>query len=112
VIAPDGKVSLCVLDERWPFVYLQVYADAVIDRDRDLAVDVMMASPAGCRASRSVRGPPYIGAAVCRGGPGRAALPPYGTFASPPPTCKQRQLEELTHWYRARSLARGEQTPP
>src|ERR1700747_1886888 len=28
VIKRDGKVSLCVLDERWPFAYLQVYADA------------------------------------------------------------------------------------
>src|ERR1700745_3052095 len=42
-IARDGKVSLCVPDERWPFAYLQVHADAVIDRDRDLVVDVMMA---------------------------------------------------------------------
>jgi hypothetical protein len=32
-----------VLDERWPFVYLQVYADAFIDNDRSLAVDVLMA---------------------------------------------------------------------
>ena len=39
----DPKISLCVLDERWPFAYLQVYADAVIDRDRKLAVDVLMA---------------------------------------------------------------------
>src|SRR6201987_1198284 len=43
VVERDGKVSLCVLDERWPFTFLQVYADAVIDRDRDLVVDVMMA---------------------------------------------------------------------
>src|SRR5262245_4541167 len=43
VVERDGKVSLCILDERWPFTYLQVYADAVIDQDRDLAVDVMMA---------------------------------------------------------------------
>src|ERR1700759_4828948 len=43
VVDRDGKVSLCVLDERWPFAYLQVYADAVIERDRDLIVDVMMA---------------------------------------------------------------------
>src|SRR5262245_58147290 len=42
-VTRDDKVSLCVLDERWPFAYLQVYADAVIERDRDLAVDVMMA---------------------------------------------------------------------
>jgi len=39
----DHKISLCILDERWPFVYLQLYADAVIDRDRKLAVDVLMA---------------------------------------------------------------------
>ena len=39
----DPKISLCVLDERWPFAYLQVYADAVIERDRKLAVDVLMA---------------------------------------------------------------------
>src|SRR5271165_5127894 len=39
----NGKVSLCVLDERWPFAYLQVYADATLEDDRDLVVDVMMA---------------------------------------------------------------------
>lgn len=39
----DPKISLCVLDERWPFAYLQVYADAAVDRDRKLAVDVLMA---------------------------------------------------------------------
>lgn len=43
IVERDGKVSLCVLDERWPFAYLQVYADATIERDRDLVVDVMMA---------------------------------------------------------------------
>jgi PPOX class probable F420-dependent enzyme len=43
VVDRDGKVSLCVLDERWPFSYLQVYADAAVEQDRDLAVDVMMA---------------------------------------------------------------------
>jgi hypothetical protein len=29
--------------ERWPFAFLQVYADAEIERERDLVVDVMMA---------------------------------------------------------------------
>src|ERR671911_209497 len=42
-VARNGKVSLCVLDERWPFSYLQVYCDAVVDEDPDLVVDVMMA---------------------------------------------------------------------
>ena len=27
-VARSGKVSLCILDERWPFAYLQVYCDA------------------------------------------------------------------------------------
>ena len=30
IIERDGKISLCVLDERWPFTYLQVYADAIL----------------------------------------------------------------------------------
>src|SRR5712671_6559879 len=38
-----GKVSLCVLDERWPFAYLQVYCDAKVETDPDVVVDVMMA---------------------------------------------------------------------
>jgi Pyridoxamine 5'-phosphate oxidase len=32
-VARNGKISLCVLDETWPFAYLQVYCDAVIDDD-------------------------------------------------------------------------------
>src|SRR6185436_6467120 len=43
VVAHGGKASLCVLDERWPFAYLQVYCDARLDDDPDLVVDVMMA---------------------------------------------------------------------
>jgi PPOX class probable F420-dependent enzyme len=37
----DGRVSLCVLDERWPPTYLQVYGHGVVDRDRDLAAEVL-----------------------------------------------------------------------
>lgn len=33
VVARSPKASLCVLDERWPFSYLQVYCDAVVDDD-------------------------------------------------------------------------------
>src|SRR6202035_3593009 len=29
----SGKISLCILDETWPFSYLQVYCNAVIDDD-------------------------------------------------------------------------------
>ena len=43
VVARNPKVSLCVLDERWPFSYLQVYCDSTVDEDPDLVLDVMMA---------------------------------------------------------------------
>src|SRR3984885_4356554 len=42
-VARNGKVSLCILDETWPFAYLQVYCDSVIDPDGETLVDVMMA---------------------------------------------------------------------
>ena len=31
----DPHVSLCVLDEAWPFAYLQVYGTAVLETDQD-----------------------------------------------------------------------------
>src|SRR4029077_113916 len=34
VVARDGKVSLCVLDEHWPFSYLQVYSHPTAARVR------------------------------------------------------------------------------
>jgi Pyridoxamine 5'-phosphate oxidase len=69
VIERDGKVSLCVLDERWPFSYLQVYADATLEQDRDFAIDVMMA----CRSN--VRPTSRRGSAPPRSSDGRAGKP-------------------------------------
>jgi hypothetical protein len=37
-----GEASICVLDEKWPLTYLQVYGRAVVDDDFDKSVDVMM----------------------------------------------------------------------
>src|SRR3954452_21671425 len=42
-VARNGKISLCVLDEAWPFAYLQVYCDAEIVDDNETLIDVMMA---------------------------------------------------------------------
>ncbi|MEX2206385.1 MAG: pyridoxamine 5'-phosphate oxidase family protein [Myxococcota bacterium] len=96
----NGKVSLCVLDERWPFAYLQVYCDAEVDDDPELVADVMMA--VGGRMS----GKPLPEAA-------RAAVAemakredrvvircrPYSTFASPPRhLAANDQKEKITHW--------------
>ena len=58
-VARNGKVSLCVLDETWPFTYLQVYCDAVIDDDGETLVDVMMAVLNACPVSRWARTPAH-----------------------------------------------------
>jgi hypothetical protein len=57
-VTRNGKVSLCILDETWPFAYLQVYCDAVIDDDDETLIDVMMAVAKGqsmCRDAGSSR---------------------------------------------------------
>ena len=83
-VARNPKVSLCVLDERWPFSYLQVYADAVVDRDTDLVVDVMMA--VGARMSGQALGEearPVVAA--------MAALPQSGQLAGRQSAIRWRQ---------------------
>src|SRR6201997_3735385 len=102
-VARDGKVSLCVLDETWPFAYLQVNCDAVIEDDDETLIDVMMAV-----AERMSGEPlaPELGPAVkavaeeenrvllrCR---------PYATFVTPPRHLHHNDQEEpLTHWVSA-----------
>jgi hypothetical protein len=99
-VARDAKVSLCVLDERWPFAFLQVYADAVVDDDSDLVVDVMMGvgwRMSGEQLPDDAR--PVVEAMArderrvvlrCR---------PYATFATPPRHLQSNDQEErVTHW--------------
>lgn len=38
----NPKVSLCVMDEKWPPTYLQVYCDASVETDVEAATDLMM----------------------------------------------------------------------
>ena len=101
-VARDPKVSLCVLDERWPFVYLQVYADAVIDRDRDLAVDGEMMAVAGTHVgtTRSVTRPaPYVAQMADKEDRVVVRCRPYASFAQPPRQLHRNdQVEEVTHW--------------
>jgi len=86
IIERDGKVSLCVLDEQWPFSYLQVYADATLDRDRDLAVDVMMAV-AGRMSGQPLgeEARPHVAAMCDRENRVVIRCRPYGTTAPPAP---------------------------
>ncbi len=101
--ARERKVSLCILDERWPFSYVQVYCDAVVDDDPKLVVDVMMAI--GGRMS----GTPLPEAArpvveEMRRKEDRVVLRcrPYATFAQPPRHLHRNdQAEEVTHWVTA-----------
>ena len=103
VVRKNGKVSLCVLDEAWPFTFLQVYCDAVVDDDREAVVDVMMAvgeRMSGEPLDASLR--PAVQAMAedekrvllrCR---------PYATFASPPRHLHRNDQDEpLTHWVTA-----------
>jgi hypothetical protein len=85
-VVRNPKISLCVLDETWPFVYLQVYADAVIDSDRKLAVDVLMAV-----AGRMSREPvsedtrPFFESMADEEQRVVLRCRPYNTFAQPRP---------------------------
>jgi hypothetical protein len=99
-VARDGKVSLCVLDERWPFAFLQVYCDAVVDRDARLAVDVGMAvggRMAGTPLGEQAR--PFVEALVEDEDRVVLRCTPYATFATPPRHLHRADQDEpLTHW--------------
>ena len=99
-VARNPKVSLCVLDEAWPFSYLQVYADASVDRDPDLVVDVMMA--VGERMSGQPLGPearPVVEAMAAEEDRVVLRCRPYETFAQPPRHLHRNDQEvRLTHW--------------
>lgn len=100
VVARDGKVSLCVLDERWPFAYLQVYADAVVEREPGLIVDVMMAVAermSGQPLPEEAR--PHIEAMARDEDRVVVRCRPYSTFAQPPRHLHRNdQEEQVTHW--------------
>jgi PPOX class probable F420-dependent enzyme len=99
-VARNPKVSLCVLDERWPFAFLQVYADAVVERQRDLVVDVMMAAAwrmSGQQLDDDAR--PIIEAMAAEEDRVVLRCRPYATFATPPRHLDRNDQEQpVTHW--------------
>jgi hypothetical protein len=98
-----GKASLCVLDERWPFSYLQVYCDAVVDDDPDLVVDVMMAVAgrmSGDPLGEDAR--PFVAAMATEEQRVVLRCRPYETFAQPPRHLHSNdQTDPVTHWVSA-----------
>ncbi len=102
-VARNSKISLCILDETWPFAYLQVYCDAVIDDDGETLVDVMMAVAE--RMSGEPLGPelrPVVKAVGEEEGRVLVRCRPYSTFVTPPRHLHRNDQEEpLTHWVSA-----------
>jgi len=100
VVARGGKVSLCILDERWLFAYLQVYCDARLDTDSDLVVDVMMAV-AGRMSGQPLppEARPVVQAMAEKEERVVLRCRPYATFAQPPRHLHRNdQAEQVTHW--------------
>lgn len=95
-----GKASLCILDEQWPVGFLQVYCDASVDTDTELAVDVMMA--VGGRMSGEPLGAdarPIVSEMAAQENRVVLRCRPYATFATPPRHLHANDQEEtITHW--------------
>jgi hypothetical protein len=102
-VARNGKISLCVLDETWPFAYLQVYCDAVIEDDDETLIDVMMAVAE--RMSGEPLAPelrPAVKAVAQEENRVLVRCRPYATFVTPPRHLHRNDQEEpLTHWVSA-----------
>ena len=99
-VARNPKVSLCVLDEQWPFSFLQVYAHAVVDDDPELIVDVMMGvgwRMSGEQLPDDAR--PVVEAMATQEHRVVLRCRPYSTFATPPRHLHDEDSgQRLTHW--------------
>jgi PPOX class probable F420-dependent enzyme len=95
----SAKISLCVLDEKWPPTYLQVYCDATIETDLEAATDLMMriaSVMAGQPMPDSVR--PNIKQGAINEQRVVLRLRPYQTFETPPRHVNTpKDTETLTH---------------
>jgi hypothetical protein len=102
-VGRDAKVSLCVLDERWPFAYPQVYCDGHVDDDPKLVVDVMMAvggRMSGSQLPEAAR--PAVEAMAKTEDRVVLRCRPYATFAQPPRHLHRNdQAEQISHWVTA-----------
>ena len=100
MVGGGRKVSLCALDENWPFTYVQVYGDAVVDRDPELAAIVlnqvlglMAGEPVPAQRWPQVRQMAQLENRVV------IRVRPYATFATPPRHVYQMSdIDTLTHW--------------
>jgi PPOX class probable F420-dependent enzyme len=96
----DGRISLCVLDEKWPPTYLQVYGHGVVDRDPDLAAEVLtgvIGLMAGEEVPESRR--PQIRQIAADEQRVVIRVRPYATFETPPRhVYKMSDIDTLSHF--------------
>jgi PPOX class probable F420-dependent enzyme len=96
----NPKVSICVLDEKWPLSYLQVYGDAAVEDDFGQAVDVLrrvIDLMAGEQMPASKL--PEIERIAREENRVVIRVTPYATFATPPRhVYKPDDIDTLTHW--------------
>ncbi len=98
-VARDPRVSLCVLDEKWPPTYLLVYGTAKIVTDFDAVVDHLMRIMA-LMAGRLMPGATRADVEEMARQENRIVLrvTPYMTFESPPRhVYKPDDVKGLTH---------------
>jgi len=99
-VARDCRVSLCVLDERWPLSYVQVYGQGVVEDDREQAVDVLtrvIGLMAGEEVPESRR--PQIEQMAEDEQRVVIRVTPYATFVTPPRhVWTMSDIDTLTHF--------------
>jgi PPOX class probable F420-dependent enzyme len=96
----NPKISLCVLDEKWPLTYLLVYCTATIETDVEAASKLLMRI-AGLMAGQGM--PDSVRQNINRMAVAEKRvvmrLKPYQTFETPPRHVnKPEDTETLTHW--------------
>jgi PPOX class probable F420-dependent enzyme len=96
----NPKISLCVLDEKWPLTYLLVYCTATIETDLEAASKLLMRI-AGLMAGQAM--PDSVRQNINRMAVAEKRvvmrLKPYQTFETPPRHVnKPEDTETLTHW--------------
>lgn len=99
-VARDGRVSLCILDEKWPVSYLQVYGNGVVETDPGLAVDVLT-RVVGLMAGEEVPASRRPQLAQMARDEQRIVIRvrPYATFETPPRHVhKMSDIDTLTHF--------------
>jgi PPOX class probable F420-dependent enzyme len=99
-VARDERVSLCVLDEHWPFTYLQVYGNGRIETDPEQAAD-LLTKVVGLMAGEEVPASrrPQIAEMAKKEQRVVIRVRPYATFETPPRhVYKMSDIDELTHF--------------